>query len=168
MKDFGAFLSNLRSSAGLSLEELASLVDSSKSTLSRLENNEVPQPFKGTVRKLILVLAEILCTSQRETERYLTLADIDRALLTETEEIQLGFTPYVKANAPEEAATLERLERTYEQLLRQLETRETAIGIGNSPPNLKLKIQEYSNILQEVQKRLDKIYNREEPAEPDE
>jgi hypothetical protein len=74
----------------------------------------------------------------------------------------------VKANAPEEAATLERLERTYEQLLRQLETRETAIGIGSSPPNLKLKIQEYSNILQEVQKRLDKIYNREESTEPDE
>jgi transcriptional regulator with XRE-family HTH domain len=54
MKDFGVFLSNLRSSAGFSLEELAKLVDSSKSTLSRLENNEVPQPFKGSIRKLII------------------------------------------------------------------------------------------------------------------
>jgi transcriptional regulator with XRE-family HTH domain len=167
MRDYGTFLSNLRSNAGLSLEELACVVDSSKSTLSRLENNEVPQPFKGSIRKLVIALAEILCTSQRDTERYLTLAEIDRSLLTEAEEIQLGFTPFVRTNAPEEASTLERLERIYEQLLRELEMRETAIGIGNSPPNLKLKIQGYTNVLQEIQKRLNRVYNREELTEPD-
>ena len=99
MKDFGVFLSNLRSSAGLSLEDLAKLVESSKSTLSPLENNDVPQPFKGSIRKLVIALAEILCTSKKETDRYLELAGIDKTLLTETEEIQLGFTPRITSNS---------------------------------------------------------------------
>jgi transcriptional regulator with XRE-family HTH domain len=117
MRNFGAFLSNLRSSAGLSLEELALLVESSKSTLSRLENDDIPQPFKGPIRKLVIALAEILCTSKKETKRYLELAGIDQSLLTEAEEIQLGFAPYIPANSPEETTTLERLEYTYRQLL---------------------------------------------------
>ncbi len=167
MRDFGVFLANLRSSAGLSLEELALLVDSSRSTLSRLENNDVPQPFKGSIRKLVIALAEILCTSKKETERYLELAGIDRSLLTETEEIQLGFIPHVAAGSPDEATNLERWERIYEQLLRHLETKEVERGISSSPPNLKLKIQEYANTLQEIEKRLDKIYNRQEPSELD-
>ena len=58
MRYFGAFLSNLRSSANLSLEELAKLVDTSRSTISRIENNEVSQPFKGSIRKLLINLAE--------------------------------------------------------------------------------------------------------------
>jgi transcriptional regulator with XRE-family HTH domain len=101
MRNFGSFLSNLRSSAGLSLEELAKLVESSKSTLSRLENDDVPQPFKGSIRKLVIALAEILCTSKKETDRYLELASIDKSLLTETEEIQLGFTPRITSGSPE-------------------------------------------------------------------
>jgi transcriptional regulator with XRE-family HTH domain len=52
MKGYGAFLSNLRSSVSLSLEELARLLGISKSTLSRLENDDIAQPFKGTMRKL--------------------------------------------------------------------------------------------------------------------
>ncbi len=167
MRDFGVFLANLRSSAGLSLEDLAHLVDSSRSTLSRLENNDVPQPFKGSIRKLVIILAEILCTSKKETERYLELAGIDRLLLTEAEEIELGFTPHVTAGSPDEGTNLERLERIYEQLLKQLETKEVEQGISNSPPNLKLKIQEYANALQEIARRLDKIYNRQESAELD-
>src|SRR6266487_3893738 len=167
MRNFGAFLSNLRSSAGLSLEELGLLVDSNKSTLSRLENDDIPQPFKGPTRKLVIALAEVLCTSKKETKHYLELAGIDQSLLTETEEIQLGFAPYIPANSPEETATLERLEHTYTQLLTNLETRETRLGISNSPPNLKLKIQEYTNTLQEIQKKLDKLYNRQEPPEND-
>ncbi len=67
MKQFGAFLANLRSSAGLSLEELGKLVGTSRSTLSRLENDEIPRPFKSTMRQLVIVLAELLCTSQKET-----------------------------------------------------------------------------------------------------
>jgi len=167
MRNFGAFLSNLRSSAGLSLEELALLVESNKSTLSRLENDDLPQPFKGPTRKLVIALAEILCTSKKETKRYLELADIDQSLLTETEEIQIGFAPYIPANSPEETTTLERLEHTYTQLLKQLEARETKLGISQSPPNLKLKIQEYTNTLHEIEKKLDKIYHREEPPESD-
>jgi transcriptional regulator with XRE-family HTH domain len=88
MRYFGAFLSNLRSNADLSLEELARLVETSCSTLSRIENNDVPHPFKGPIRKLLICIAELLCTSRVETERYLNLAGIDRSLLTETEEIQ--------------------------------------------------------------------------------
>ena len=34
------------------------------------------------------------------------------------------------------------------------------MGVSNAPPNLKLKTQEYSNTLQEIQKRLDQLYNR--------
>jgi transcriptional regulator with XRE-family HTH domain len=102
MNQFGDFLTNLRNSRGLTLEELATLVDSSKSTLSRLENNEIPRPYKGTVRKLIIHLAQELCTSKKETERYLTLAGIDRSLLTENEEIQLGLAPRISINTPAE------------------------------------------------------------------
>src|SRR5579875_3491040 len=134
MRDFGVFLANLRSSAGLSLDDLAKLVDSSRSSLSRLENNEVPQPFKGSTRKLIIALAEILCTSKKETERYLTLAELDQSLLTESEEIQLGFRLSIKADTPDEATTLERWKHIYEQLLCNLETRETALGVSNAPP----------------------------------
>ena len=36
---------NLRSTAALSLDDLATLVNSSRSSLSRLENNDIPQPF---------------------------------------------------------------------------------------------------------------------------
>ena len=167
MRDFGVFLSNLRSSAGLSLEELAKFVDSSRSTISRLENNDVPQPFRGSIRKLVIGLAEILCTSKKETERYLELAEIDRSLLAETEEIQLGFTPRIHHGSPDEAANLERWERVYEQLLKQLALRESQIGISSSPPTVKLKIQEYTNTLQEIRQRLDIILERDDPSEPD-
>ena len=79
MRQFGAFLANLRSSTNLSLDELARLVGTSRSTISRIENNDVPQPFKGTMRKLVLALAEVLCTTKKETERYLELAGIDKS-----------------------------------------------------------------------------------------
>src|SRR5438067_13103128 len=77
MQQFGDYLSNLRSNKGLTLEKLAALVGSSKSTLSRLENNDISRPFKGAIRRLIIQLAQVLCTSKQETERYLTLAGID-------------------------------------------------------------------------------------------
>ena len=161
MRYFGEFLSNLRSSADLSLDQLAKLVDTSRSTISRIENNDVPQPFKGSIRKTIINLAEILCTSRAETERYLNLAGIEKSLLTETEEIQLGCVPQITKGSREEIADLERIERIYQQLLKNLETKEIELGISDAPPNLKLKIQEYSNILQEIQKRLDKLHNRD-------
>ena len=166
MKDFGAFLSNLRGSAGLSLEELAKLVDSSKSTLSRLENNDVPQPFKGSMRKLIITLGELLCTSKKEAERYLAFANMNQSLLTETEEIQLGFTPSIPPNSSKETIRLEQLERIYKQLLQQLEGQEAKLGTSNSPPTLKLKLQEYTNTLKEIERRLDKLYDREVVSEP--
>jgi transcriptional regulator with XRE-family HTH domain len=159
MKHFGAFLANLRNNTGLSQEDLAPLVESSKSALSRLENDEVPQPFKGPIRKTVIALAEMLCASKRETERYLELAGIDRSLLTETEEIQLGFMPRIPIGSPEEVTNLEYLEGIYEQRLRYLEAQEMKLGISSSPKILRLKIQECTNILQEIQARLDKHHN---------
>ncbi len=100
MQQFGDFLSNLRSNKGLTLEKLATLVDSSKSTLSRLENNDIPRPFKGAIRKLILHLAQVLCTSKQETEHYLTLAGIDISFLTENEKRLLGLAPHISINTP--------------------------------------------------------------------
>jgi transcriptional regulator with XRE-family HTH domain len=102
MNHFGDFLTNLRNSRGLTLEELATLVGSSKSTLSRLENNEIPRPFKGAIRNLIIHLAQELCTSKKETERYLTLAGIDISLLTENEQKLLGLAPRISINPPAE------------------------------------------------------------------
>ncbi len=157
MRYFGAFLSNLRSSADLSLEELAKLVDTSRSTISRIENNEVSQPFKGSVRKLLINLAEILCTSSVETERYLHLANIEQSLLTEFEAIQLGFVSPIVKGSTHEITDLERLEQVYEQLLRNLQKREIELGVTNAPPTLKLKAQEYSNALLETRKRLSQI-----------
>jgi transcriptional regulator with XRE-family HTH domain len=105
MQHFGEYLSNLRSNKGLTLEKLAMLVDSSKSTLSRLENNDIPRPYKGAIRKLIIQLAQVLCTSKREAERYLTLAGIDMSFLTENEKKLVGLTPNISSNTPAETHT---------------------------------------------------------------
>lgn len=105
MQNFGDYLSNLRSNKGLTLAKLARLVGSSKSTLSRLENNEIPKPFKGATRKLVIQLAQMLCTSRRETERYLALAGIDISLLTENEKKLVGLLPHISINTPAESHT---------------------------------------------------------------
>src|SRR5260370_22190276 len=102
MDKYGIFLSRLRTNAGLSLESLAKIVASSKSRLSRLENGDISRPFQGRIRGLVIQLAQVLCSSLRDTERYLALADIDRSLLTEMEEIQLGFPPHIPKGTPEE------------------------------------------------------------------
>lgn len=168
MRGYGEFLSNLRSSAGLSMEDLASLVGSSKSTLSRLENDEIPQPFKGNMRKCVLSLAQVLCTSRREIERYLELAGIDQHLLVDREEIQLGFVPLIAPGSPDEQMRLEQLASIYTELLDQLEYREAQLGISSSPPHLKLKRQEYTNLLREIQQRLETLggdsENKQEPT----
>jgi transcriptional regulator with XRE-family HTH domain len=176
MRQFAIFLSNLRSSAKLSLEELGTLVDTSRTTISRLENNEVSHPFRGQARKVVLALAEILCTSRTETERYLKLADIDRSLLSEMEEIQLGLAAPTAKGALAEASDLQRLAQTYAQLLHNLQTRQAALGNGKAPPHLAIKIQEYTHKLSDMQKRLDAVSQKhtqpqsemaqEQPSEP--
>src|SRR2546429_8947784 len=110
MRYFGTFLCILRSNAGLSLDELAKLVGTTRITISRVENDEYPQPFKGSIRKLIISLAEILCTSRKETERLLNLAGIERSLLPEMDEAQLGFIPHIPEGSPEDITNLERVE----------------------------------------------------------
>ncbi|HLQ29653.1 MAG TPA: helix-turn-helix transcriptional regulator [Ktedonobacteraceae bacterium] len=162
MKHFGAFLCNLRSNAGLSLGELAPLVETSKSALSRLENDEVAQPFKGAVRKQVLALAAILCNSKRETERYLELAGIERSELTEFEEFQLGFIPNIPIGSTDETANLEHFERLCDERLRELGTYEIKLGISSSPRSLKVKIQEYTNTLHQIRLRLHKDQNGHE------
>jgi transcriptional regulator with XRE-family HTH domain len=105
MQQFGDYLSNLRSNKALTQEKLAALVGSSKSTLSRLENNDIPRPFKGAIRRLIIRLAQVLCTSKQETERYLTLAGIDITYLTENEKKLVGLLPHILINTPAEPRT---------------------------------------------------------------
>jgi hypothetical protein len=117
------------------------------------------------IRKLLICTAELLCTTRTETERYLNLSGIDRSLLTEAEEIQLGFTPRIPKGTPEETADLERLESIYEQLLKKIETLELEVGVSNAPPNLKLKMQEYSNALQEIRRRLNKLQDEPDSME---
>lgn len=150
MQNFGAFLSNLRSSFGLSLEELAGLVGTSRSTLSRLENGEVPRPFKGSMRRLVLAIAETLCASQKETERYLDFAGLNRSLLTETDEIRLGFLPRIAPGSQGEASCLGWLCGICEERLRELEVQ----AASGSLPHLQLKIQEYILALEETRNRL--------------
>ncbi|QBD81815.1 helix-turn-helix domain-containing protein [Ktedonosporobacter rubrisoli] len=165
MKRYGAFLANLRNSADISQEKIATLVETSKSTISRLENDEIPLPFKGTMRKTVLALAEILCPSQRETERYLEMAGIERELLTESEEIQLGFMGRDMRGVQNEKADLERWEQIYTERLQHLEKLRVAPGISGLPPNMKRKMQEYANILTEIRRRLDRLYNRNNPID---
>jgi transcriptional regulator with XRE-family HTH domain len=105
MQQFGDYLSNLRSNKGLTLEKLATLVGSSKSTLSRLENNDIPRPFKGAIRRLIIQLARVLCTTKQETERYLTLAGIDITFLTDNEKKLVGLLPHISINTSAEPRT---------------------------------------------------------------
>lgn len=105
MQQFGEYLSNLRSNKSLTLEKLAELIGSSKSTLSRLENDDIPRPFKGKIRKLIIQLAQVLCTSKQETERYLTLAGINISYLTENEKQQLSLLPHISINTPKASHT---------------------------------------------------------------
>lgn len=158
MKPFDEFLSNLRTGAGISLEELALLAGSSRSTLSRLENDRVPRPFRGAAHKLIITLAEILCASPKDSERYLELAGMKRALLTEAEEVQLGFTPAIPPGVPAEEPNLVRLQHIYEQRLTDLESR--AVPARGLPPSLEIKLQHYTNSLNEIREELEQLHNR--------
>lgn len=156
IEDYGIFLANLRNHAGLSLETLARCVESSKSALSRLENGDAQRPFKGPVRKIVINLAELLCTSQKETERYLRLADIDTTLLTEMEEFQLGFAPRLDSISSKDTTTLQRWENAYQQIIQRLKAYEAKLSASNVPPQIKIKQREYTSILQEIQQKLNR------------
>lgn len=162
---YGDFLANLRSNASLSLDDLAHVTQSSRSMISRLENGEVSHPFRGSARQSVLALAQVLCTTQHETERYLDLAGIDYTLLTDSESIQLGFVPRVAPGSPNEQIHLERLAQIYREVLEQVGMNETNVGIHHAPPNLKRKAQEYANLLREVQGRLESLAKQPEQQE---
>ena len=127
MNGFGTFLTNLRSALGLSLEELGALIESNRSTLSRLENGEIPQPFKGAMRRLVIMLASLLCNSQQEVERYLTLAKLDRFLLTDAEEAQLGLHMEDMGVQASDPNYLENVLHSWEQRYQQLDRWEQRI-----------------------------------------
>lgn len=164
MKNFGPFLYNLRISAGLSLDELAKLVNSSKSGISRLENNEVPQPFKGTIHKLVISLAEVLCTSKQEIKRYIELAEIDPSILTEIEQIQVGIAPTITGNTLEDIPSLQHTKNIYQELITRLETKKAKLG-NPTPTAINLRIQEYTKNLNIIQKRINDIYRHQDSAE---
>ena len=52
-------------------------------------------------------------------------------------------------------------------MLKNLETKELELGVSDAPPNLKLRIQAYNNILQEISKRLKKYQDIEETSGTD-
>lgn len=161
---YGDFLSILRNGSELSLDELGQLTGTSRSMISRLENGEISQPFRGQARKTVLALAQVLCTTQNETERYLEFADINRVLLTDAEKIQLGFAPHVTPGSSDEQSQLEQLAHLYREALGQIEIGKAEIGIRRIPPNLKRKAQEYTNLLQEIQRRFDTLESKQDQA----
>ncbi len=161
MKNFGPFLYNLRRNADLSLEELAKLVDSSRSSLSRFENNDVPMPFKGTACTLVIRLAEILCTSKQEIKRYIELAEIDLSILLEAEQIQIGAAPAITGNTPEDLPSLEHTKAIYQDLIARLEMTKARLG-KNTLASIEMRMQEYTKGLQSVQKRIDDIIHQQE------
>jgi transcriptional regulator with XRE-family HTH domain len=158
MNLFGDFLASLRTSAGLPLEDLAVLADSSKSTISRLENEGVSYPLRSTVRKQIISLAEILCGSPKDSERYLDLLGMRRSHLTEAEEVQLGFIPVIQRGIAEEEHDLIRLQHIYEQRLTDLGER--AARIKRVPACLEIKLRHYTDNLNEIKERLEHLHNR--------
>ena len=151
MQQFGEYLSNLRSNKLLTLEKLAELISSSKSTLSRLENDDIPRPFKGKMRKLIIQLAQVLCTSKQETERYLTLAGINIAYLTENEKQLVGLLPHISINTPKESHTNGILVLNFAHSLTQEQ---------------QAQIEELSNTPIENIITISTLINEEEPLEP--
>ncbi len=151
MQQFGVYLSNLRSNKGLTLEKLAKLVGSSKSTLSRLENSDIPRPFKGAIRRLIIQLAQVLCTSKPETERYLTLAGIDITFLTENEKKLVGLLPHISINTPAEPRTNDILILNFAHPLTAQQ---------------QAQIEELSNTTIENIITISTLINEEEPLEP--
>ncbi len=156
MTQFGDYLAALRNHANLSQTELAKYVGSSRSTISRLELNSVPFPFRGSSRKLAITLGELLCTSTKAAEKYLELARLDNALLSESESLQIGI------HVPP-ANTIEEIKNrisAYEQLLVHLEKRETLLGTRRTPQIIKARIQEYTITLRELQFQLDMIQGR--------
>src|SRR5690242_6786308 len=158
MNPFGDFLASLRTSAGLPLEDLAVLAESSKSTISRLENEGVSYPLRSTVRKQIISLAEILCASPKDAERYLSLLGIKPSQLTEAEEVQLGFPPVIPPGIAEEERHLIRLQHLYEQRLAGLEKR--AALVKHVPVCLEIKLQHYTDNLNEIRERLEQLRSR--------
>lgn len=158
MKPFGEFLASLRTSAGLSLEDLALLANSSKSTISRLENEGISHPFRSPVRKQIISLAEILCASPKDSERYLDLLGMKRSHLTEVEEVQLAFTPGIPPGIPGEEHDLIRLQHVYEQRLTEVEKR--AALVKRLPTSMEIKLQHYTHNLNEIKERLEQLQNR--------
>ncbi len=151
MQQFGDYLSNLRSNKALTLEKLATLVGSSKSTLSRLENNDIPRPFKGAIRRLIIQLAQVLCTSKQETERYLTLAGIDITFLTENEKKSVGLLPHISIHTPAEPRTNDILVLNFAHPLTAQQ---------------QAQIEELSNTTIENMITIPTLINEEEPLEP--
>ncbi len=166
MEDLGSYIRTLREQQGLYLEAAGKLVNRGRSVLSRLENGDYRQPYKGRARQLIIALGEYICTSTRETERYLQLARLDRKSLAELDEIRLGFVSTVLPQSPHEIDQLQHLEQLYTALYTEQEAKEREFGVNHAPQCLKLKVQEYHNALDRIKERINQLTNKGEvPSE---
>ncbi|WP_052890186.1 helix-turn-helix domain-containing protein [Thermogemmatispora carboxidivorans] len=170
-RDLGLFVANLRAQAGLSLTTLASLVGSSKSTLSRLEQGQIPLPARGKNRMLLIALVHLLCSAASERDRILSLASIDPALLTLGELIVLGLWP---PSSPHGIRSLphEDVEQGREEVIRlltQLEEwmRKPAVSHSEQVSTLlRRKIARYRALLEELEQQLTWIQHTSRPGEP--
>lgn len=161
-QQFGTYLSTLRSTHSLSLEDAAQLVTSSRSSLSRLETGSMSLPLKGPQRKLVIDLGELLCQSRAETERYLQLAGIDSKFLAESEMMQLGLAPLIVGTSEDERDLLASRIAFFTNHLRHLDEVEQKFETMNAPACLKGKIQSNSNTLNDLQERLNILQDASE------
>src|SRR5579872_110001 len=60
----------------------------SEDFLARLEAGHLAHPFRGTVRKRVLALAELLCKNPQDVRAYLRAAEISELSAEESEQIQ--------------------------------------------------------------------------------
>jgi transcriptional regulator with XRE-family HTH domain len=170
-RDLGLFVANLRAQAGLSLTTLASLVGSSKSTLSRLEQGQIPLPARGKNRMLLIALVHLLCNAASERDRILSLASIDPALLTLGELIVLGLWPPSSSHGVR-SLPREDVEQGREEVLRlltQLEEwmREPAVSHSEQVSTLlRRKIARYRVLLEELEQQLTWIQHTSHLGEP--
>ncbi|MBX5458185.1 MAG: helix-turn-helix domain-containing protein [Thermogemmatispora sp.] len=160
-RDLGLFVASLRARIGLSLETLASLVGSSKSTLCRLENGQMPLPARGKNRMLLIALALVLCSAASERDRVLSLASIDPGLLGFEELIKLGLWPPASSNTKSARLLswedLEQSREEVERVLRQLEAwmREPAVQQAEQASlQLRRKAARYRALLEELEQQL--------------
>lgn len=126
-------LRTARNRQGWTQKQLADFANVSLSTVERAEKGESIRPDN----------VQNLCSCLEATPE------------------SLGLFKHILPGDPDELSALRGLEQEYMQSLKELEQKELNYGVSSAPLPLKLRIQEYTNALREVQTRLDMLDTRE-------